>query len=86
MNEIEDLEVMIKSNIYTGDAERELNEISKRLTLLKNIFNVTLTKRDYEYYLGNKDGFNVNMFTSYLKSSFRSDRSYQVVSRSLYIN
>ena len=66
MPEIASLEDKIKDSIYENDIQKELNLLSKNLALIKNLFNVTLTREDYNYYLSNRDSFNTQKYVSFI--------------------
>lgn len=66
MDEVSDLENKIKDSLCQNDEQRELNRLSKNLALLKNIFNISLTKEDYNYYRANKDSFDVRNYISFI--------------------
>ena len=66
VEEMEKLENSIKEPLYRNDKERELNKLSKNLAILKNIFNISLTKEDYRYYKDNEESFNVGNYTSFI--------------------
>ncbi|MFC1644035.1 hypothetical protein ACFL5C_01765, partial [Candidatus Omnitrophota bacterium] len=66
MNEIDALENRIKETLYQNDKQKELDLLSKNLTLMRNLFNVTLTKYDYKYYKRNKGSFDINNYTSFI--------------------
>ena len=66
MEEMNVLEDNIKAALYQNGEQRELNKLSKTLTLLNNIFNISLTKDDYQYYMDNKESFDVTNFTSFI--------------------
>jgi len=67
LEEIERLEDEIKESMYETDAQRELNRLSKTLTLTKNLFNIQLSKRDYEYYKTHQADFRVEKYISFIK-------------------
>ena len=67
MAEIDTLENEIKKALYANKKQRELDILSKNLTLTKNTFNISLTKEDYEYYVTNKDSFNIKNYVSFIK-------------------
>ncbi len=66
MDEMDTLEGRIKESLYRNDKERELNKLSKNLALLKNIFNITLTKEDYKYYCDNEESFLMKNYISFI--------------------
>ncbi|MCX5677834.1 MAG: hypothetical protein NTY76_01870 [Candidatus Omnitrophica bacterium] len=66
MEEKEALEDTIKGVLCRNDKEKELSRLSKNLALLKNIFDISLAKDDYRYYLVNKDSFNVSRYAAFI--------------------
>ncbi|MBF0216635.1 MAG: hypothetical protein HQL30_06535 [Candidatus Omnitrophica bacterium] len=69
MTELDDLEIELKSKYFRNEDERALDRLSMDLAMLKNIFNVTLTKRDHEYYLANKASFSAENFLKFAKDN-----------------
>ena len=63
--ELDSLEGRIKDQIISTNTERELDDLSHDLALLRNIFIIALNKRDYSYYLDNRDSFDVVNFTDF---------------------
>ena len=78
MTEIDRIETDIKSNLYENNKQRELNVLSKNLTLMKNLFDISLTKEDYKYYKENKAAFEANNFISFIN---REAPSYKISAR-----
>ncbi|MDD5439378.1 MAG: M50 family metallopeptidase [Candidatus Omnitrophica bacterium] len=66
MEEMERLENAVKETLYRNDTERELNKLSKDLAILKNVFNVTLTRDDYQYYRANEEAFRMTHYVSFI--------------------
>ncbi|MBN1353305.1 MAG: hypothetical protein JW994_01365, partial [Candidatus Omnitrophica bacterium] len=64
--EMELAEKEIKEAIYANDKERELDRLSKNLYVMRNIFNVSLTKQDYNYYQKNKSYFETGRYLSFI--------------------
>lgn len=67
MEEIDELEAKLKEPLFRNDEERRLDVLSKNLALTQNIFDITLTKSDYRYYLDNKDAFKVNDYLIFIE-------------------
>ncbi|MFA6321208.1 MAG: hypothetical protein WCY36_05050, partial [Candidatus Omnitrophota bacterium] len=67
MAELETLEDKIKEAMYRNNEQRDLNKLSKNLAILKNIFNITLTKEDYTYYTENDRSFEILNYVSFIK-------------------
>jgi hypothetical protein len=66
MHEIERLEVDAREQLYTNDMQRQLDKLSRNLTVLNNIFDLRLTKNDYDGYLAEKDLFAARNFTDFI--------------------
>ncbi|MFH1665906.1 MAG: hypothetical protein ABIA77_07170, partial [Candidatus Omnitrophota bacterium] len=66
MEELDELEKVIKEPLFRNDAQRRLDGLSRRLALLSNIFAIQLTKRDYRYYLENKSSFEARNFVDFI--------------------
>lgn len=66
MEEMETLEEKLKESMYQNDTQKTLVTLSKNLSLLKNIFSITLTKDDYKYYLDNEESFNVARYVAFI--------------------
>ena len=66
-DEIETLENAIRESLYRTDKERSLVRLSKNANILKDIFNISLTKEDYKYYKKNLGSFSVSNFTSFIE-------------------
>lgn len=66
MEEMENLEGKIKETLYQNDEQKALNKLSKNLAMLKNIFNITLTRDDYKYYIDNEQSFDIANYASFI--------------------
>lgn len=66
MDELAALEERIKETLHKNDEDRKLALLSKNLALTRNIFNISITKDDYKYYLDNKASFNVRNYVSFI--------------------
>jgi hypothetical protein len=64
--EISALEDRIKASLYENDTQRELGILSKDLSIMKNIFNVSLTKDDYIYYRQHRESFAMANYVSFI--------------------
>ncbi|MBU0683390.1 MAG: hypothetical protein KJ864_03780, partial [Candidatus Omnitrophica bacterium] len=67
MDELENLESEIKEKLYKRDKERELDLLSKHLVLTKNLMNIRLTQKDYEYYKEHEKQFNVKHYLKFIR-------------------
>ena len=68
MKEVNTLEARIKETLYENDKQEKLSLLSKNLILMKNLFNIKLTKNDYEYYKSNKKSFSVENYISFISA------------------
>lgn len=68
------LENRLKQSLYRNDEERHLSLLSKNLSLLKNIFDITLTQDEYKYYKDNEGAFSANSFTSFVNNEAPAHR------------
>lgn len=64
--ELQELEGRIEAALCENESQRELARLSKNLIILKNVFNVTLIKDDYEYYKKNRSEFDIIKFTKFI--------------------
>ncbi|MGB3242410.1 MAG: hypothetical protein WBB66_06125, partial [Candidatus Omnitrophota bacterium] len=62
MAELDELEAAIKEDVFQNDTQRDLNKLSRNSVITKNIFDISLNKTDYNYYLKNKDSFAVRNY------------------------
>ena len=64
--ELSALESAIKETLYKNNEQRTLDTLSKNLILTKNIFNISLSNEDYEYYKNNEDSFGIRNYKSFI--------------------
>ncbi len=74
LEEMSIIEDAIKDVLCVKDKDRTLVRLSKNFALLKNIFNVSLTKDDYVYYKTNEPAFAVKNYISFIKANDSSLR------------
>ena len=67
MEEMDELEKEIKEPFFKNDEQRKLDQLARNLSILKNIFGITLTKNDYDYFLRNRDSFYMSDFLGFIK-------------------
>ena len=67
MDEINDLEKEIKEPLYGNEVQRELDTLSRNFALTKNMFALSFTKADYDYYVRNHDAFGMANYLSFIK-------------------
>ncbi|KJJ84359.1 hypothetical protein OMAG_001822 [Candidatus Omnitrophus magneticus] len=65
--ELASLETRLRQILYKNDDEKTLAELSKTLTLTKNMFNLSMVNLDYDYYKKNTANFSVNNYTAFIK-------------------
>lgn len=57
-------------NLYAAnDDQRQLAKLSRNFAILKNIFNITLTRDDYRYYRTDESAFDVNNFSRFIEAN-----------------
>ncbi|MDD5428039.1 MAG: hypothetical protein PHI58_02250, partial [Candidatus Omnitrophica bacterium] len=66
IDEVGALETKIREVLYQNDKQRQLDKLSKDLAILKNIFNISLTRADYRYYKANEGAFAIRNYTSFI--------------------
>ncbi|HPN72403.1 MAG TPA: hypothetical protein PKZ41_00215, partial [Candidatus Omnitrophota bacterium] len=66
MKELEALDGAIREKLYKGDGERELDELSRDLEILERIFDISLVKSEYRYYMDNSGDFDVARYQSFI--------------------
>ena len=66
MQEIDALENKIRETLYRNDKERKLNSLSRNFALMKNMFNISLKRDDYEYYKQNKSSFDARNYIAFI--------------------
>ncbi|MFA5255740.1 MAG: hypothetical protein WC419_03480 [Candidatus Omnitrophota bacterium] len=64
--EIDTLEYRIKTSLYENDTQRELGVLSKNLAIMKNMFNISLTRDDYTYYKDHRETFAMANYISFI--------------------
>lgn len=68
-DEIDALELRIKESLFQNDDQRKLDRLSANLHILKNIFNLTLTSKEYDYYKKHKDDFRSKGFIDFVREN-----------------
>lgn len=74
MGEIAELEIKIKDTMIENATQRRLDLLSKNLALLKNIFNISLSKDDYRYFLDNRASFDIANYVSFIEKEAPTHR------------
>ena len=67
MKEIEGLDTKIRETLYKNDTQRQLSLLCKNLAFMENMLNLAITKDDHEYYITNKNSFNIQNFISFIE-------------------
>ena len=57
--EISALEDSIKGKLFSDVAQRDLDRITKELSIIKGIFNITITPAEFKLYTDNREDFNI---------------------------
>ncbi|MBF0252416.1 MAG: hypothetical protein HQL29_01235 [Candidatus Omnitrophica bacterium] len=72
-DEITELETSIKEVLFENNEQRELDELSNDLVMLKNLFNISITRDDWDKYNSKNSSaegissFDISSFTSFIK-------------------
>jgi hypothetical protein len=69
MAELENLEDAIRSSLCKTAQEKDLALLSKNLAIMRNLFNVSITRQDYEYYKHNIDAFGIKEFVNFINKT-----------------
>ena len=64
--ESEKIEEDIKEKMYTKKVQRQLNKLSRHLRIIKQMYDLSLSKEDVEYYNKHKKEFALKKFTSFM--------------------
>jgi len=67
MKEMERLAREIKETMYENDKQRKFDRLSKTLILTKNLFNIQLSKEDYNYYKSHKADFAAKKYIPFIE-------------------
>ena len=84
IEEMDDLESVIKEDVFTSQEQRTLSLLSKNLILLNNIFDIRLNRTDYQYYLDNKGSFDAQNFISFIQKEAPKHRIMARPSESIF--
>ncbi|MBN1871354.1 MAG: hypothetical protein JW800_02160 [Candidatus Omnitrophica bacterium] len=66
MEELTVLETKLKESIFENDDQKTLDTLSKNLVLTKNIFNISISREDWEYYKKNEKFFDMQNYTVFI--------------------
>ncbi|MBF0217776.1 MAG: hypothetical protein HQL30_12385, partial [Candidatus Omnitrophica bacterium] len=66
MDEIAKLEGIIRDALSRNDDEKELNKLSRNLTLIEDMFSLRLSAHDYGYYTENERSFAVKNYAAFI--------------------
>ncbi|MBU0605286.1 MAG: TIM barrel protein [Candidatus Omnitrophica bacterium] len=69
MDEKDILEFKIKDAIIENDSQRDLSRLSKNLAIMKNIFNISLTRDDYRYYKAHEGEFAIGNYQRFIRDN-----------------
>jgi len=67
MGEIDALENALKAGMFENAKQKRLALLSKNLVLTESLFNIALTRADYEYYKRHKKSFNIENYVSFIE-------------------
>jgi serine/threonine protein kinase len=66
-SELRALESDLRKPLFTNVAQRRLDRLSRDLVLLRNFFNISITRADYRYFLENKSDMDVSRYTDFIE-------------------
>ncbi|MCX5677849.1 MAG: hypothetical protein NTY76_01950 [Candidatus Omnitrophica bacterium] len=69
MDEIDILETKIKDAFFENETQRDLARLSKNFAIMKNIFNISLTRDDYRYYEANEGDFRLSNYERFIDAN-----------------
>ena len=84
MDEIGEIESAIKEGIYRNAEEKELNQLSKNLVLMRNLFKFSITSKDYEYYKNNPVHFEISEYIRFINKYAPLYKITPTLSENLY--
>ena len=67
MNEMDEIENVLKEGFYDNEKQRELDTLSRNLILMETLFDFSFTVRDYRYYVNNLNKFEVKNYLSFIE-------------------
>ena len=66
MIEMNELENNLKETLFENNSQRKLDVLSKNLVLIGNLFNLKMSKEDWDYYCRHKKEFGIQNFTNFI--------------------
>ncbi|MCQ9207022.1 MAG: hypothetical protein NG740_03985, partial [Omnitrophica bacterium] len=66
-DEIDKLDSILRSKLYVSDEQKELGTLTKNVLILKKMLNLSITRKDYEYYLKEKASSSSASFISFIR-------------------
>jgi len=69
MEEVEELVGALKEKLFRNGSERELDKLSRGLLLVKNLFDVRLTSREYAYFRKNEASFDTANYLAFFEKN-----------------
>ncbi|MBN1526365.1 MAG: SpoIIE family protein phosphatase, partial [Candidatus Omnitrophica bacterium] len=89
-DEMARLEEAVRQSLCENDTQRHLAELCKDLIIMKNIFEIKITRDDYKYYLAHKDRFDINNYIRFVdreapKYSIQAKLDNDITSINVYI-
>jgi hypothetical protein len=65
--ELDLLDTAIRQNLYTNQAERELDELYRRLDVIEKLLNISAASKDLNEFRAHRPDFNVRVFMDFIK-------------------
>ena len=85
-NEIEDIKNIVKEKLFENDDQRNLSACWDNVNILLGLIDIKLSNREFAYYRANRDKFNPEFFTDFVRSKVsRYNLAYDVEEPSEFI-
>ncbi|MFH1846691.1 MAG: hypothetical protein ABH869_03960 [Candidatus Omnitrophota bacterium] len=65
--EIKKLESLIKEKLYTNQAQKELDRLSSGLILMRDLFSITMTREEFDFYKRERDSFKTEKYKDFIE-------------------
>ena len=90
LEEMVALEDLIKESFFANEDQRTLAKLLKHIQLLENMLDISMSKKDVEYYKDNKTNFRSSVFIDFINSNaekyripYRPDPNFSLIDKHL---
>ncbi|NQU73656.1 MAG: hypothetical protein HQ547_02980 [Candidatus Omnitrophica bacterium] len=90
LEEMVALEDLIKEGLFANEDQRTLAKLLKHIQLLENMLDISMSKKDVEYYTNNKTNFRSAVFIDFINSKakkyripYRPDPNFSLIDKHL---